>query len=80
MSPPAKKRKQGEKAMDRERAAANRIRVMKARKASFCPDCGGPIYTGNRIAEAEPGTWVHASCAIKAASWGTIFAPTGTGG
>ena len=55
-------------------------RVMKARKASLCSYCGGPVFVGNRIALVDDRWWCHLRCAIKTATllWSSL-PPTGTG-
>lgn len=37
-------------------------RVCKARRASTCPLCRGPVRVGHLIARMGPGCWVHAAC------------------
>lgn len=54
-------------------------RVMKARKASICPACSGPVLVGNRIAR-HPAGWVHVWCAIKEQRLVAGLAATGTEG
>ena len=57
MSTRRKADREGDRWADRERAG--RRRTMKARHASCCGYCGGPIEVNNPIAELEPGVWVH---------------------
>ncbi len=41
-------------------------RVMKARRRSFCPLCGGMVRTGQQIGKT-PADWCHTACIIDRA-------------
>lgn len=39
-------------------------RVMRARRETTCPVCGGPIFVGNLIARCPGSLWMHCSCLL----------------
>lgn len=52
-------------------------RVKKARKASLCPWCSGPVFVGMQICLVGR-EWVRTSCVLKAAGYEPwSLAPTG---
>ena len=39
------------------------VRVRKARRASTCPACRGPVHVGQSIAKVtRPPGWIHTRC------------------